>query len=125
MREHATSVHLMLDPDDAGQLDVGARQHPTHPNTFFLTVDSLRCHITLSGQPEPLVGVVERLRAELAATLAAAGRHPPDQAAAAAERMLPRCEDLMGRGGQRVYLPPPPLSLCRGLFACTARSTTA
>ena len=28
VREHATSVHLMLDPADASQLDVDARQHP-------------------------------------------------------------------------------------------------
>ena len=77
MREHATSVHLMLDPDDAGQLDVGARRHPTHPDTFFVTIDSLRCHLTLSGPPEPLLAVVERLRAELAATLAATA--PPHQ----------------------------------------------
>jgi hypothetical protein len=75
VREHATSVHLMLDPADAGQLEVGARQHPELGDTFYLTVDSDRCHIALSGQPEPLVAVVERLRAELAATLHAAGRH--------------------------------------------------
>ena len=74
MREHATSVHLMLDPDDASQLDVGARQHPELGDTFYLTVDSERCHITLSGPAEPLVAVVKCLRAELAATLAAAGR---------------------------------------------------
>ena len=74
MREHATSVHLMLDPDDPSQLDVDARQHPELGDTFYLTIDSLRCHITLSGQAEALLVVVERLRAELAATLAAAGR---------------------------------------------------
>ena len=74
MREHATSVHLMLDPDDAGQLDVDARQHPELSNTFYITVDSEHCRIALSGPAEPLVAVVERLRAELAATLAAAGR---------------------------------------------------
>ena len=75
MREHATSVHLMLDPDDPSQLDIGARQHPELLDTFYLTVDSLRCHIALSGQAESLLAVVERLRAELAATLHAAGRH--------------------------------------------------
>jgi hypothetical protein len=75
VREHATSVHLMLDPDDAGQLDIGARQHPELRDTFYLTVDSERCHIALSGQAESLLAVVERLRAELAATLAAAARH--------------------------------------------------
>ena len=74
MREHATSVHLMLDPDDASQLDVGARQHPELGDTFYITVDSERCRIALSGPAESLVAVVERLRAELAATLAAAGR---------------------------------------------------
>ena len=75
MREHATSVHLMLDPTDPGQLDIGARQHPELGNTFYLTIDSDRCRIALSGPAEPLVAVVERLRAELAVTLAAAGRH--------------------------------------------------
>ena len=74
MREHATSVHLMLDADDAGQLDIGARQHPELGNTFYVTVDSERCRIALSGPAEPLVAVVERMRAELVATLAAAGR---------------------------------------------------
>jgi hypothetical protein len=74
VREHATSVHLMLDPDDAGQLDIGARQHPELGNTFYVTVDSERCRIALSGPAEPLVAVVERMRAELGATLAAAGR---------------------------------------------------
>ena len=74
MREHATSVHLVLDPTDPSQLDVDARQHPELLDTFYLTVDSLRCHITLSGPPELLVAVVERMRAELAATLHAAGR---------------------------------------------------
>ena len=74
MREHATSVHLMLDPTDAGQLEVGARQHPELGDTFYLTVDSERCRIALSGPAESLVAVVERLRAELVATLAAAGR---------------------------------------------------
>ena len=74
MREHATSVHLMLDPADAGQLDIGARQHPELRDTFYLSVDSERCHIALSGPAESLLAVVERLRAELAATLAAAGR---------------------------------------------------
>ena len=75
MREHATSVHLMLDPADASQLNVDARQHPELRDTFYLTVDSERCHIALSGQAESLLAVVERLRAELAVTLAAAGRH--------------------------------------------------
>ena len=75
MREHATSVHLMLDPDDPSQLDIGARQHPELGDTFYLTVDSERCHIALSGPAESLVAVVERLRAELAVALAAAGRH--------------------------------------------------
>ena len=75
MREHATSVHLMLDPADASQLDLDARQHPELRDTFYLTLDSERCHIALSGQAESLLAVVERLRAELAVTLAAAGRH--------------------------------------------------
>jgi hypothetical protein len=75
VREHATSVHLMLDPTDPSQLDIGARQHPELGDTFYLTLDSSHCHITLSGPPEPLVAVVERLGVELAATLAAAGRH--------------------------------------------------
>jgi hypothetical protein len=75
VREHATSVHLMLDPTDPSQLDIGARQHPELADTFYVSVDSSRCHITLSGSPELLVAVVERLRAELAATLHAAGRH--------------------------------------------------
>ena len=74
MREHATSVHLMLDPAAASQLEVDARQHPELRDTFYLTVDSERCHIALSGQAESLLAVVERLRAELAVTLAAAGR---------------------------------------------------
>jgi hypothetical protein len=82
VREHATSVHLMLDPADPSQVDIGARQHPELGDTFYLTVDSERCHIALSGQAKSLVAVVERLRAELAATLAAAGRHdltsPPE-----------------------------------------------
>ena len=75
MREHATSVHLMLDPADPSQLDIDARQHPELADTFYLTVDSERCHIALSGQAESLLAVIERLRVELAATLAAAGRH--------------------------------------------------
>ena len=80
MREHATSVHLMLDPDmvdpdDRGRLEVSARQHPELRDTFYVSVDSGHCHITLSGPPEPLVAVVEGLGAELHATLAAAGRH--------------------------------------------------
>jgi hypothetical protein len=74
VREHATSVHLMLDPADPSQLDVDARQHPELGNTFYVTVDSERCHIALSGRAEPLVAVVERMRAVLVATLAAAGR---------------------------------------------------
>ena len=74
MREHATSVHLMLDPDDPSQLDVEARQHPELLDTFYLTVDSLRCRISLSDPPELLLAVVERLRAELVAALAGADR---------------------------------------------------
>jgi hypothetical protein len=74
VREHATSVHLMLDPTDPSQLDVEARQHPELADTFYLTLDSLRCHIALSGPAELLVAVVERMRAELVATLAAGGR---------------------------------------------------
>jgi hypothetical protein len=65
----------MLDPADPSQLDIGARQHPELSDTFYLTIDSDRCRIALSGAAESLVAVVERLRAELAATLAAAGRH--------------------------------------------------
>jgi hypothetical protein len=72
----------MLDPADASQLHVDARQHPDLPDTFYLDIDSLRCHIALSGPAEPLLAVVERLRAELHATLHAAGRHdltsPPE-----------------------------------------------
>jgi hypothetical protein len=75
VREHTTSVHLMLDPTDASQLDIGARQHPELGDTFYLTVDSDRCRIALSGPAEPLLAVVERMRAELHATLTAAGRH--------------------------------------------------
>ena len=76
MREHVTSVHLMLDPTDPSQLEVGARQHPEPElaDTFYLTMDSLRCCISLSGPPELLVAVVERLRAELLTALAGAGR---------------------------------------------------
>jgi hypothetical protein len=76
VREHATSVHLMLDATDPSQLEVEARQHPEPElaDTFYLTVDSLRCRISLSGLPELLVAVVERLRAELHAALAGAGR---------------------------------------------------
>jgi hypothetical protein len=75
VREHATSVHLMLDPADPSQLDVGARQHPELGDTFYLTVDSERCRIALSGPAEPLVAVVERLRAELGVT--PGRRRPP------------------------------------------------
>ena len=76
MREHATSVHLMLDPTDPSQLEVEARQHPEPElaDTFYLTIDSLRCRISLSGPPELLLAVVERLRAELHAALASAAR---------------------------------------------------
>jgi hypothetical protein len=76
VREHTTSVHLMLDPTDPSQLEVEARQHPEPElaDTFYLTIDSLRCRISLSGPPELLVAVVERMRAELAATLATTGR---------------------------------------------------
>ena len=74
MREHATSVHLMLDPADPGQLHIDARQHPELPDTFYVDLDSLRCHIAISGPAEPVLAVVERMRAELVAALAAAGR---------------------------------------------------
>jgi hypothetical protein len=74
VREHATSVHLLLDPTDSSQLEVEARQHPELTDTFYVTVDSLRCHIALSGPAEPLLAVVERMRAQLVATLSAAGR---------------------------------------------------
>jgi hypothetical protein len=80
VREHATSVHLMLDPDmldpnDPRRLEVEARQHPEPElaDTFYLTIDSGHCRISLSGPPELLLAVVERLRAELHAALAAAG----------------------------------------------------
>jgi hypothetical protein len=65
----------MLDPADASDLHIDARQHPELPDTFYVNVDSRRCHIAISGPVEPLLAVVERLRAELVATLAAAGRH--------------------------------------------------
>jgi predicted house-cleaning noncanonical NTP pyrophosphatase (MazG superfamily) len=76
VREHATSVHLMLDPTDPSQLEVEARQHPEPElaDTFYLTSDSLRCRISLSGPPELLLALVERLRAELVAALAGADR---------------------------------------------------
>jgi predicted house-cleaning noncanonical NTP pyrophosphatase (MazG superfamily) len=76
VREHATSVHLMLDPTDPSQLEVEARQHPEPElaDTFHLTIDSLRCRISLSGPPELLLAVVERLRAELVGALTGAGR---------------------------------------------------
>jgi hypothetical protein len=74
VREHATSVHLMLDPADASELHIDARQHPELPDTFYVDVDSLRCHIAISGPAEPVLAVVERMRAELVATLQAAGR---------------------------------------------------
>jgi hypothetical protein len=73
VREHATSVHLMLDPADATQLHIGARQHPELPDTFYVDLDSLRCHIAISGPAAPLLAVVDRMRAELHATLTAAG----------------------------------------------------
>ena len=72
VREHDTSVHLMLDPDDASELPIEARQPPDLADTFYLTLDSLHCRITLSGPAAPLLAVVERMRAELVATLAAA-----------------------------------------------------
>ena len=37
MREHATSVHLMLDPADASELHVDARQHPELPDPSMST----------------------------------------------------------------------------------------
>ena len=83
MREHATSVHLMLDPADASELHVDARQHPELPDTFYVDLDRLRCHIAISGPAEPLLAVVDRLRAELVATLTAAGRHDLTSPAAA------------------------------------------
>jgi hypothetical protein len=77
VREHTTSVHLLLDPSDPSQLEVEARQHPAPElaDTFYLTLDSLRCRISLSGPPELLLAVVERLRAELHAALTGAGRN--------------------------------------------------
>jgi hypothetical protein len=68
-------VHLMLDPDDLGQLHIAARQHPDTPTTFFVDLDTLRCHISISGEAEPVLAVVERMRAELRTALRAAGRH--------------------------------------------------
>ena len=49
-------------------------QHSDLLGTFYVDVDGPRCHIALSGPAEPLLAVVECLRAELVATLAAAGR---------------------------------------------------
>jgi hypothetical protein len=77
VREHDTSVHLMLDPADASELAIEARQHPELADTFYLTIDHLHCRITLSGPAAPLLAVVERLRAELAATLHAVGHADP------------------------------------------------
>jgi hypothetical protein len=75
MSAFTSMVHLMLDPDDLGQLHIAVRQHPDTPTTFFVEVDTLRCHISISGEAEPVLAVVERMRAELHATLRAAGRH--------------------------------------------------
>ena len=75
MSAFTSMVHLMLDPDDLGQLHITARQHPDTPTTFFVDVDTLRCHICISGEAEPVLAVVERMRAELHTTLRAAGRH--------------------------------------------------
>ena len=50
-------------------------QHSDLLGTFYVDVDGPRCHIALSGSAEPLLAVVECMRAELVATLAAAGRH--------------------------------------------------
>jgi hypothetical protein len=83
VREHATSVHLMLDPAAASELHIDARQHPELPDTFYVDVDSLRCHIAISGPAEPVLAVVERMRAELVATLQAAGRSDLTSPAAA------------------------------------------
>ena len=75
MSVFTSMVHLMLDPDDLGQLHIAVRQHPDTPTTFFVDVDTLRCHICISGEAAPVLAVVERMRAELHATLRAAGRH--------------------------------------------------
>jgi len=75
MSVFTSMVHLMLDPDDLDQLHIAVRQHPDTPTTFFVDVDTLRCHISISGEAEPVLAVVERMRAELHATLRAAGRH--------------------------------------------------
>ena len=74
MSAFTSMVHLMVDPDDLGQLHIAARQHPDTPTTFFVDLDTLRCHISISGEAEPVLAVVERLRAELHATLRAVGR---------------------------------------------------
>jgi hypothetical protein len=75
MSAFTSMVHLMLDPDDGDQVHIKARRHPDTPATFFLDVDTLRCHISISGPAEPVLHVVERMRAELHTTLRAAGRH--------------------------------------------------
>jgi len=73
----------MLDPADASELHVDARQDPELLGTFYVDLDRLRCHIAISGPAEPLLAVVDRLRAELVATLTAAGRHDLTSPAAA------------------------------------------
>jgi hypothetical protein len=51
VREHATSVHLMLDPADASQLHVDARQHPELPDTSTSTSTACAATSLLAALP--------------------------------------------------------------------------
>ena len=51
MREHTTSVHLMLDPADASQLHVDARSTPTCPTPSTST--STACAATSPSAAQP------------------------------------------------------------------------
>jgi hypothetical protein len=87
--EFTASVHLLLDPDDGDKVHVDARQHPDAPDTFFVQVDTLHCHLAISGHAEPVLTVVERMRTELHTTFGAAGRHDLTDLTAAAPATQP------------------------------------
>ena len=89
MSTFTASVHLLLDPDDGRHVHVDTRQHPQDPDTFFVDVDTLHCHIAISGHAEPVLAMVERMRTELHTTLAAAGRHDLNDPTAATPAAQP------------------------------------
>jgi hypothetical protein len=75
-----SDAHLLLGSEPTPP-EVSAWQHPTHPDSFTVTIDTedRRGHIAITGSPSQLLQLLARMTQAVTEVATTAGQLPSDQ----------------------------------------------